>query len=196
MAAIEILAGAPRQAAELRQLAQCFYEINDDFYGLFSVPQRVVAVIEDLIGDVDADFAGLRCAYREGVLAGAFCAYPAIEMAARQLRALRPLLALSGFQSELREKLRAFSEARQAVRVPSCYLARIFVATEFRGLGLGRALLSDFHDYAEGSGFDEASLHVHNRNVEALALYRSAGYEFRDTTRALVYRAMSRRLGA
>ena len=196
MAGIDIQAGAPRQAAQVRQLAQSFYEVNDDFYGIFSSPQHVIAAIEGLISDADADFAGLRCAYRQGILAGAFCAYPAAEIPARQLRALRPLLALSGLQSELRERLRAFSEERQAVPVPSYYLARIFVAPDFRGGGLGRALLSEFHGSADRAGFGEVSLHVRNGNAHAVKLYQSAGYEFREASRSFVYRAMSRRLGA
>jgi DNA-binding MarR family transcriptional regulator/GNAT superfamily N-acetyltransferase len=55
-------------------------------------------------------------------------------------------------------------------------LKRLWVSPAARGLGLGRRLLEDLEALAAASGASSARLDTHGTLVEAIALYRSAGY--------------------
>jgi ribosomal protein S18 acetylase RimI-like enzyme len=54
---------------------------------------------------------------------------------------------------------------------------RIYVAPEHRGRGAGRALLGALEEAARAAGYERARLDTGSRQPEALALFRSAGYE-------------------
>ena len=56
-------------------------------------------------------------------------------------------------------------------------IKRMWVAESARGLGLGRRLLHELEQLARESGADVARLETNAALVEAIALYRSAGYE-------------------
>ena len=53
----------------------------------------------------------------------------------------------------------------------------MWVADSARGLGLGRRLLVTLEQLARDSGATIAQLETNNALTEAIALYRSAGYE-------------------
>jgi GNAT superfamily N-acetyltransferase len=56
-------------------------------------------------------------------------------------------------------------------------LKRMYVAPAFRGRGLARAVLAELERTAGEAGFRRVILESGQRQPEALALYRSSGYE-------------------
>ena len=65
-----------------------------------------------------------------------------------------------------------------ALRITSGYgeVKRMYVAPAARGEGLGRAILARIESEAQREGLPVMRLETGNRQTEALALYRSAGY--------------------
>jgi putative acetyltransferase len=65
-----------------------------------------------------------------------------------------------------------------ALRIASDYgeVKRMYVAPAARGEGLGRAILARIESEAQRAGLRVMRLETGNRQTEALALYRSAGY--------------------
>lgn len=61
------------------------------------------------------------------------------------------------------------------VRAPA-YLKRMWVSAELRGVGLGRRLLQELEDLARANGARAVQLETNRSLVEAVALYRAAGY--------------------
>jgi DNA-binding MarR family transcriptional regulator/GNAT superfamily N-acetyltransferase len=59
---------------------------------------------------------------------------------------------------------------------PVAEIKRLWVSSTVRGLGLGRRLLTELEGLAADSGARVARLDTHSRLVEAMSLYRSAGY--------------------
>lgn len=57
------------------------------------------------------------------------------------------------------------------------YITNVAVFPDCRRLGVGRALLSDACDGAEGRGCDFITLEVRQSNAGAIALYESEGFE-------------------
>jgi GNAT superfamily N-acetyltransferase len=55
-------------------------------------------------------------------------------------------------------------------------LKRMWVAESSRGLGIGRRLLTDLEACAVRSGASTARLETNRALIEAIAMYRSAGY--------------------
>ena len=55
-------------------------------------------------------------------------------------------------------------------------LKRMWVAESARGLGLGRRILSELEDYAARFGGRAVRLETNKTLIEAISLYRSAGY--------------------
>ncbi|HTJ38459.1 MAG TPA: bifunctional helix-turn-helix transcriptional regulator/GNAT family N-acetyltransferase [Dactylosporangium sp.] len=55
-------------------------------------------------------------------------------------------------------------------------IVRVWVSSDVRGLGLGRRLLCAVEDYAAARGWREARLDTNRSLIEAIAMYRSAGY--------------------
>jgi DNA-binding MarR family transcriptional regulator len=56
-------------------------------------------------------------------------------------------------------------------------LKRMWIASEARGLGLGRRLLLELERYAREAGADVVRLETNGTLQEAIALYRSSGYQ-------------------
>jgi GNAT superfamily N-acetyltransferase len=56
-------------------------------------------------------------------------------------------------------------------------LKRMYVAPAFRGRGLARALLAELERTAAETGYRRVILETGQKQPEAIALYRSAGYE-------------------
>jgi GNAT superfamily N-acetyltransferase len=55
-------------------------------------------------------------------------------------------------------------------------LKRMWVAASARGLGIGRRLLTELERLAAGHGVDAVRLETNGTLLEAISLYRSAGY--------------------
>jgi GNAT superfamily N-acetyltransferase len=55
-------------------------------------------------------------------------------------------------------------------------IRRVFLDREARGHGIGRTLLRELEEHARRIGYVRARLTTGNRQPEALALFRSAGY--------------------
>lgn len=64
-----------------------------------------------------------------------------------------------------------------AFDAPTGELKRMYVAREVRGRGVGRALLARLEDEARALGLQQLVLETGTRNVDALALYRGAGFD-------------------
>ncbi len=60
---------------------------------------------------------------------------------------------------------------------PDCWLEDVFVTEDARGLGLGRALAKAAIERARERGCRRVQLDVNEVNAEALALYRSLGFD-------------------
>ena len=58
-----------------------------------------------------------------------------------------------------------------------CEMNRMFVRSQARGLGVGRALVQRLKTRAREMGFGLMTLSALPRHHEALALYRSCGFE-------------------
>jgi DNA-binding MarR family transcriptional regulator/GNAT superfamily N-acetyltransferase len=56
-------------------------------------------------------------------------------------------------------------------------IKRMWVAPESRGLGLGRRLLAELESLARGSGAPATRLDTNRNLTQAIAMYRSSGYE-------------------
>jgi GNAT superfamily N-acetyltransferase len=54
---------------------------------------------------------------------------------------------------------------------------RMYVSPQFRGRGLARALLAELETTARASGFSQMILETGSVQPEAIALYRSSGYQ-------------------
>ncbi len=59
----------------------------------------------------------------------------------------------------------------------SAELKRIFVAKEYRGLGLSKILVARLEEWAIKEGFGYAVLETGKRQNEAIGLYKKCGYE-------------------
>ncbi|HMI92933.1 MAG TPA: GNAT family N-acetyltransferase, partial [Polyangiales bacterium] len=98
------------------------------------------------------------------------------QMRGRQLASLMALLGEAGVAADAQARLRSYRTGLVAVPPDSYYLARIAVAAEERGRGLGRELIAAFERLARDSGFALASLHVTRDNASAIAFYEALGY--------------------
>jgi DNA-binding MarR family transcriptional regulator/GNAT superfamily N-acetyltransferase len=56
------------------------------------------------------------------------------------------------------------------------YLKRMWLSPELRGVGLGRRLLRELEELALENGAEAVQLETNHALIEAIALYRSAGY--------------------
>lgn len=65
----------------------------------------------------------------------------------------------------------------------ACEMNRMFVRESGRGLGIGRALVDRLIERAVEMGFSTMELGALPRHHEAIALYRSMGFEFDDRPR-------------
>ncbi|HWE33789.1 MAG TPA: GNAT family N-acetyltransferase [Solirubrobacteraceae bacterium] len=61
-----------------------------------------------------------------------------------------------------------------------CYLAELYVAPEYRGDGLGRALMEAAIELARGRGADYMDLGTAETDTAARALYESLGFSNRE----------------
>ncbi len=59
----------------------------------------------------------------------------------------------------------------------TCELKRMYVPPEHRTRGLGRLLLAHLEEAAVAAGYQRCILETGTRQPEAIALYRSSGYE-------------------
>jgi DNA-binding MarR family transcriptional regulator/GNAT superfamily N-acetyltransferase len=67
-----------------------------------------------------------------------------------------------------------------ALRLPPgapATIKRMWIADSVRGLGLGRRLLAELESRAAAAGHEEVRLETNRALTEAIAMYRSAGYE-------------------
>ena len=88
------------------------------------------------------------------------------------------------FVAELEGKVVAYVNAYSAYSVWSGGIALtiddLYVGAEYRGLGIGRALMEHMEAFARNSGYKRVQLHTEMANTTAQNLYRSLGYEAED----------------
>lgn len=68
------------------------------------------------------------------------------------------------------------------------YISNIAVYPEFRGVGLGKMLLTKVEDEAKASGLERCVLDVVTSNEGAIRLYQKMGYRIDGNARSRVYR--------
>lgn len=73
------------------------------------------------------------------------------------------------------------------VSAESGHITQLCVKPDYRGMGLGRALLKSAATAFWRQGMSEVSLTVTEANARAIALYRSEGYDIRHTFDAAVW---------
>jgi ribosomal protein S18 acetylase RimI-like enzyme len=87
------------------------------------------------------------------------------------------------------EQLLGYGELWLDTEEDEVELARIVVAPEARGRGLGRALVRGLLAEARLSGMADVFMRVHPDNAAALRCYRGAGFEPVDTGSATAWNA-------
>jgi DNA-binding MarR family transcriptional regulator/GNAT superfamily N-acetyltransferase len=109
------------------------------------------------------------------------------ELGRRFERGFDPVLSISAELDELRHPAGAFLLATLRGEPVGCgalkfhgdeptELKRMWVAESARGLGIGRRLLEELESRAAAEGASTIRLETNETLVEAIALYRSAGY--------------------
>jgi len=69
------------------------------------------------------------------------------------------------------------SEITENFAVEKCvYIAEMMVATQARGKGIGRQLLTAFFESTETKQYSDAFIRVWDKNVAAIALYEKIGF--------------------
>jgi ribosomal protein S18 acetylase RimI-like enzyme len=164
-------------SAELAIAAQLMAEAGSTFYALFGISEA--ALLESLTRQLlasESEIARGLAAFADGQLRAVAACFPAAQMRSRQLASLMVLLGEAGVAADAQARLRRYGAELVAVPPDSYYLARIGVAAEQRGRGLGRELIAAFERLARDSGFALASLHVARDNAGAIAFYEALGY--------------------
>lgn len=67
-------------------------------------------------------------------------------------------------------------------KIPTAYISDIIVLEEYRGKGIGKALLKKAEDFAKEKGLKYIKLIVFSENNKASGLYKSFGFEDYETT--------------
>ena len=94
---------------------------------------------------------------------------------ARALAAEREIMILAEAAGSIVGFIEAAAERRHRVRHTACF--GVTVAREWRGLGVGRALIGAVVRWAEANpALERLELHVHSGNEPAIALYKSLGF--------------------
>lgn len=110
---------------------------------------------------------GALIAEVDGSPAGAVVGYDGA-----QLNTLR-----EGTFAVLREHIGRIPTIADETEAGEYYLDSVGVLPEFRGMGIGRALVSAFCEKAFAEGYDRVGLIVDYENPQAEWLYRSLGFE-------------------
>jgi GNAT superfamily N-acetyltransferase len=164
-------------SAELAIAARLMAEAGATFYALFGMSES--ALLESLARQLlasESEIARGLAAFVDGQLCAVAACFPTAQMRSRQLASLMALLGEAGVAADAQARLRSYRADLVDVPPDSYYLARIAVAAEQRGRGLGRELIAAFEGRARDSGFALASLHVARDNADAIALYEALGY--------------------
>lgn len=117
--------------------------------------------------DTQYSYCNALVAEVDGKIAGAIIGYDGARL--EELR--KPLFEL------MREKLGNVPTVEDETSAGEFYLDSLAVLPQFRGCGVGRALLSTARDRAFAAGFERVGLLVDFENPRAEALYRSLGFE-------------------
>lgn len=94
---------------------------------------------------------------------------------ARALAAEREIMILAEADGGIIGMIEAGTDRRRRV----CHVARfgVTVAKDWRGVGIGRALIGALIGWAEANpALERLELHVHSENEAAIALYKSLGF--------------------
>lgn len=97
------------------------------------------------------------------------------------------MVAFPSMYLSLSHNKKIIATARVAVDGKWAILTRFFVSTDYRGIGLGKALMEKVEYVASNEGATKISLQVDETNEVALALYEKLGYR---THHQYVYRVL------
>jgi ribosomal protein S18 acetylase RimI-like enzyme len=141
--------------------------------------------------------AGTEChdplvACAEGVVAGVICSFPLEDLQARQMQSI--LHVMRSLDRSARKEFRETMVTGNHSVAPICvsaglYIARIAVATEMQGRGIGNEMLLRFIENAAGQPI---TLHVDRQNAAAVRLYERFGFVFDGRSDEARKRAMVR----
>jgi ribosomal protein S18 acetylase RimI-like enzyme len=94
----------------------------------------------------------------------------------------------------IRNQLEPLSNLIDSVPIDAWYIQFLAVYPNARGHGCARQLLAHAHDLARENGATTLELDVETGNEAALAAYRGAGFEVRDTSPYVTYDRQQRAL--
>ena len=131
--------------------------------------ENYIAVLTDIAEEEDTQYSWQRAliAEFENVTAGAIVGYDGA-----QLEVLR-----EGTFSILRERIGRIPTIADETEAGEYYLDSVGVLPEFRGRGIGQALIAAFCDKAFSEGHKRVGLIVDNDNPKAEKLYTSLGFK-------------------
>lgn len=153
-----------RTIAELYQMAAG--GVADYMWsGMAEAGESILDVGERRFARTGEDYSFQNChvATRDGGILGMIHAYPMRE-------ATDP-------GDDFDPVLRPYAELE---RVPSLYIAGIAVYPDYRGQGIGEALMTSFSGHDLGEGLSEHSLIAFEENAGAVRLYERLGYAIVD----------------
>ncbi|GLQ24692.1 hypothetical protein GCM10007853_25660 [Algimonas ampicilliniresistens] len=171
-----------RQHLDTAACAERIYQSLDRFYD--RLPLTHNQLIEILGLELSEDGTEVEHSYVIGnKTTDAFASvYPLDELKARQmgstfhLMRATPVSEQKAMRAELSAHQKRVQSDVQDSDVPTTYLARIAVAKDRRGQGLGRAILQGMRN--EGLIEGAMALHVAADNTPAIGFYRKLGLEF------------------
>ena len=186
METIAIRPGLPEDAPQAARLMREAGDMLMDFLAGFRGRGATETVLADLWNVPGTRFSReqARVALVNGRPSGILIGYPQERMPALDRATGRALFSIQGWSFILRALRHPFLSWRMS-SLPEAepgdwYVCVLAVDVEFRGRGLGAALLGDAEDGARNAGAKRISLMVSGKNGPARALYERFGFRERD----------------
>ncbi len=167
----------PQPNEDLKGSARWIWLDHQDFYGIFwDSESAAVAGIEELLRQPESDLGNCLLAVRGETLLGAMCFFPLNELPRRSLVSLRYLLANARNPGEACSRGRQFAGQVPRLDGTGLYLARIAVAENAQGMGVGRGFMRILEEQGRTGRHGRLCLHVRRDNARARRFYEKRGF--------------------